>query len=300
MFYLVPLIIIVICLGLICYIIFRKFPQAASLDLEHFEEEWEVLKKREILRQHLETKSRELKKKWKTTVSPLGKLWGKIQLKFRIYVGKVERLWRHEEEMKRRQEEAQSVALGCQSKITELMQQADNHLRSGNLEKAEEFYIAVIKLDKKNIPAYRRLGETYLAQNSLDEALQTYLFLCQLAPNDDVWLVKIAEIYEKQGKIHEAIQSYQQAAVLNDSVSTRFFHLAELLLKVKESQVAAEAIAQAVEIEPKNPQYLDLMIEIAIICNDKILAQKGLNDLRLINSKNKKLDEFRERISKME
>lgn len=301
MYYLLPLLIILSCVGVILFIIFKKFPQAASLDLKNFNEEKEAQKKQEILHQHLKARSRDLKKKWQEKITPLGKLWRLVQLKFRIYVGKIERLWHYEETMKKQQEQAvKANSAGKSHKIIELLRQADNHLRAGNLEKAEEFYIAVIKQDTKSIPAYRGLGETYLAQNSLDEALQTYIFLNQLVPDDDIWLVKIAEILEKQGKINEAIQYYQQAVVLNDSLSPRFFHLAELLLKIKEPEVAAEAIAQAVELEPKDSKYLDLSIEIAIICHNKALAQKIYEDLRLLNSENQKLEYFKERISKME
>jgi len=99
--------------------------------------------------------------------------------------------------------------------------------------------------------------------------------------------------------LEEAIDYYQQAVVANDAFSTRFFHIAELLLKVNQPAVAREAVVQAVELEPKNPKYLDLLLEIAIILRDKNLAQRGYNELRAVNPENNKLDEFRVRVDQI-
>ncbi len=143
------------------------------------------------------------------------------------------------------------------------------------------------------------MGDAYLAKNSLEEARQTYRFVLQLEPDDDSVMVKLAEIAESQGDVEEAIEYYQHAVLVNDALSPRFYHLAELLLKVDQASVAKEAVLQAVELEPKNPKYLDLLIETAIICGDRVLAQKGYNDLRLVNPENNKLNDFLDRINKM-
>ena len=84
-----------------------------------------------------------------------------------------------------------------------------------------------------------------------------------------------------------------------DSVSPRFYHLAELLLKVEQPEVAKESIVQAVELEPQNPKYLDLLTETAIICRDKDLALQSYNDLRGVNPDNQKLDGFKDRIDQL-
>ena len=97
--------------------------------------------------------------------------------------------------------------------------------------------------------AYRGLGDTYLAKNSIEEARQTYKFLIRMEPDDDSVLVKLAEIAESQGNLEEAIEYYQQAVLVNDSFSPRFYHLAELLVKVGQPQVATEAILQARALE---------------------------------------------------
>ena len=54
---------------------------------------------------------------------------------------------------------------------------------------------------------------------------------------------------------------------------------------------------QAVELEPKNPKYLDLLIETVILCGDKDLAERAFNELRMVNPENQKLAVLRERIN---
>lgn len=280
-------------------IIFRKFPQLANLDLESLPQEQLAKKKREMFGRRVKAEHSRLITNFIGITKPLGKVWGRLQLKFRIYVGKIERLLHHEQRAKSRAVLAQMPSEAIDVKLANLSSEGEQNLERGNLEKAEELFIAAIKMDPKFAPAYRGLGDTYLAKGALNEAEETYQFLMQLSPKDDAAMVKISELLEKKGKIEEAINYLQQAVIVNDSLSSRFFHLTELLLRVNEPSVAKEAIVQAVELEPKNPKYLDLLIETGILCGDKDLAESGLSELRLVNPQNQKLESFQSRINSL-
>ena len=102
-----------------------------------------------------------------------------------------------------------------------------------------------------------------------------------------------------QGNNTEAIQYLEQAIVLNDALSPRFYYLAELLLKTGQPATALEAVRSAIALEPKNPKYLDLLLETAILVNDKDLAEQTFSELRLVNPANQKLAGFKERIDKI-
>ncbi|MDD2758377.1 MAG: tetratricopeptide repeat protein [Patescibacteria group bacterium] len=291
--------IIVTALVVVAVVATRKFPQVANLDLDNLSEEQENKKKRELLSRRLEARGKKAEKIWAEKMVPLVDLWGKLQAKFRVYVGRIEKLLHYEELLKHRTKVKAMPAGEKEYQIGELLQQAENHVLQSNFDKAEELYIAAIKLDKKSVPAYRGLADTYMAKGAVDEAFQTYAFLSKLLPSDDNLLVKLGEIAEERGRTEEAIQYYEQATVINDSLSPRFYHLAELLRKSDQPDIALEAIAQAVELEPKNPKYLDLLIETAIICGNKTLAEKNFEELRLVNPENHKLNEFKEKIEKM-
>lgn len=277
----------------------RKFSQVANLDVHNLPEELESQKKKQLLSKRLEERARHMRDVWKQRLWPLVKVWGILQLKFRIYFGKVERLWHHEQTLKNKLKKKIVKTPVSREQVDNLVQQGEQWFQNKDYERAEELFIEAIKLDVKCQAAYRGLGDTYLAKGQLEEAKETYQFLLQLHPHDDIVMVKLGEISEIQGKLEEAIGYYQQAALENDSLSTRFYHLAELLLRVGQPVTAKEAIVQAVELEPKNPKYLDLLIEIAIICGDQSLAKDSYNELRLVNPDNRKLVEFKEKIEVM-
>lgn len=297
--YLIVFIILGISLLGMAFVVFRKFPLLANLDLQNLPQEKLAQKKKEMVSRRVQVEHGRLILNFIKLMKPVERLWGRLQLKFRIYVGQIERLLHHEQRAKIDAELAQLPSEAVDSKLTSLISEGEQNLERGSLEKAEELFIAAIKMDAKFAPAYRGLGDTYLAKGALKEAEETYQYLMQLSPKDDGAMVKISELCEKQGKIEEAINFLQQAVIANDSLSSRFFHLAELLLRVNQPSVAKEAIVQAVDLESRNPKYLDLLTETGILCGDKVLAERGLAELRLVNPQNQKLESFQGRIHAM-
>lgn len=292
------LFIIILCVAIIAYIVISKFSQMANLDLGQIEKEKVSKKKKEIILRKVDKESGEVQKKIGVALKPVGKIWGKLQLKFRIYVGKVQELWQHEQVVKTKEKVGKNPQ-EKENKLEEIIREGERYLEEKNLEKAENSFITAISLENKSAPAYRGLGDVYMAKNELEEARQTYLFLTRLEPDDDSAWVKLAEIAESQGDLEEAISYYQKAVLVNDSLAPRFYHLGELLLKIEQPDSAIEAIVQAVELEPQNPRYLDLLIENAIICGNKELAIRSVDKLKMVNPDNNKLDSFRERIFKI-
>ncbi|MFA6486668.1 MAG: tetratricopeptide repeat protein [Candidatus Magasanikbacteria bacterium] len=296
---LVFLVVILISAAVIAVVVFRKLPQLANLDLASLNEEQQFQKKRQIIGKRIEEHNRRVKEIWSKRLAPFNRVWRVGQFKFRVYVGKVEKLWYHERVSKSENSPDAPPAEEKIQKISNLVAEGEQCLSNNNFSRAEELFIAAIKIDQKSASAYRGLGDTYLAQNSLEEARETYRFVLQLEPEDDSVLVKLAQIAESQGDVEEAIQYLQQATVVNDSLAPRFYHLAELLLKIKQPLVAKDSALQAVQLEGKNPKYLDLLVETAIICSDKPLARLYFNELRLVNPDNQKLDEMFQRIDKI-
>lgn len=290
------LVIILLGLAAIGFVVIRKFPQVSNLDINNLPQEKMFRKKQEIIFHRIEEQGRIFKKKSKKFFVPLQKVWSRLQLKFRIYVGKIERLWHHEQTRKQKID-ANLSSEELEQKINQLITEGEQCLQFNQFDRAEEKFIAVIKLDNRVATAYRGLGDAYFARELLEEARETYRFVLQLEPEDDGVLVKLANIAESQGDLEEAIEYYQKAVIINDSLSPRFAKLADLLLKIDQPEAAKEAILGAIELETQNPKYLDLLAEIAILCRDKVLADKAYNDLRLVNPENNKLANLRERIN---
>ncbi len=289
---------LIISLVIIFFVIIRKFPQLSNLDTNSLPQEKVAQTKKKIIYKRLAERGGTFSHKLFGVLIPLGKFWKLSQSKFRDYVNKIYRLWQHED-IARKKMAIESTGEDKEIKIQHLLNEAEESLVNGRLDDAENYYISIISLETKNVPAYRGLADIYINKRELEEARQTLLFLTRIEPDDDAAFVKLAEIAESQGDLEEAINCYQKAVLINDAVSPRFYHLTELLLKVNQPLVAREAIVQAIELEPQNPKYLDLLIETAIICHDKDLALKGYNDLRIVNVENQKLDGFRDRIDRL-
>jgi len=328
------LFVLILSLGLVAYIVISKFPQLRSLDVKSLPTEKEFRKKQELIDKRIAEKGQKLKQKFEKYLIPLGKMWGQWQLKFRIYVGKIKRMMHHEEELKKEgkltkiedsrfvfdedepekdvvlSEEPKDVVNDLKDddvkakenltyKINSLLQEAEHNFQMKNYEKAEENFIAVIKLDQANPASYRGLADTYLALGSLEEARQTYKFVLKLEPDDDSVMVKMGEIAENQGDIEEAIEYYQKAIIVNDTLAPRFYHLAKLLHQINQDETAKESILSAVELDSNNLEYLDLLLQIAIILSNKNLAQDSYEKLRALDPENIKLDAYKEKIDVM-
>jgi len=267
------------------------------LDLENLPAEKINRKKKEIISKRIDEKRKKLSAFSARWLTPLVKLWGKLQLRFRIYVGQVGRLLWHEQSGQKVVKVSKTPE--NDGHVKQLIGEGERYLSEKNYDLAEEKFIAAIKADNRAADAYRGLGDTYFAKKSIEEARETYRFVLQIEPDDDSVLVKLADIAESQGDVEEAIQYYQQAITINDNLSPRFARLAELLLKVEEPNVARESVMSALELEPENPKYLDLSTEIAILCRDKAWAMDVLRRLTLVNPANHKLADLKQRIETM-
>jgi tetratricopeptide (TPR) repeat protein len=308
MFYIFPFVLIVCSLAVILVIVIKKFPQLSLLDVESLPEVKEEKKKNQVLQKRVNTKTTETKEKQSAKLTLFLSNLKKVQSKFRGYVGDVEKrvmekdivkIKKIEKKLEPKPKKEVPITETKKDKVKNLIKQAKIAFEAMQLDVAESSYISVIRLDNKNTDAYRGLIDVYFKRGQYDEAGETCEFLLQLNPKDDWGHVRMAEISEEQGDIPRSIQHYQEAVLINDSISTRFAKLAQLLQQVEQYETAIEAIEQALDIEPDNPKYLDNFVELAIIVIDKTRAKDGYERLRLANPGNKKLDTFKQRIAKM-
>ena len=94
--------IIIACLVVVAVIVIRKLPQLANLRLDKLPEEKQFLKKKEMIARRVDEHSKVVKARWAKIFLPVRKFLGVMQLNFRIYVGKVERLWKFEQSTKKK------------------------------------------------------------------------------------------------------------------------------------------------------------------------------------------------------
>ncbi len=71
-----------------------------------------------------------------------------------------------------------------EKKVIDLLEEAAEKLGSGNYKEAESNYIEVVKVDSKNIRAYKGLGRLYAKQYNKKDAIASYEQVLKIDPND--------------------------------------------------------------------------------------------------------------------
>ncbi len=293
-----PFFLIIISIGVIIFIIVRKFPQISLIDVENLPEVKADKRKDEILKKKAEAKAIESRNTLIKKLKPLLSKLKEIQLSFRKYVGNVER--KVSQEKGRKAIESKKVVSGVKKEsFRTLLREGSVLGEEKNFDSAEKKYLSAIKIDPKGIEAYKGLAGVYVKQNQLEEAKETYDFILHLDKKDADTMTKLAEIAETEKDDKTAVDYYEKAASTDDQNPQRFAKLAEIFNRLGEYDKALEAIAQSVEMEAQNPKYLDMWAEISIMGGHRGEAEKAYTELRLVNPENKKLDLLKDRISKL-
>jgi tetratricopeptide (TPR) repeat protein len=252
----IPLGAIVLSLAGIIFIIIKKFPVLASINVASIKSEQEAIKKEKIVAERLSRKISSTGKFLYALFLPVG-LAAK-GLFSKVYEKVSE--WEKKYGNKKKEKMVSPPDDGGQMKT--LFFEAEECLRTGKLEEAEKKCISVIALDHKNIDAYKKLGAVYLEQKNYDNAYETFKHILKLNPDDVETLLDLGALHKQRGKNEEALANFKRA----------------------------------VELEPGSPKNLDFLIDISIIVKNKDLAEETLKKLREVNPENQKLAEFEERI----
>ncbi|MBI5230048.1 MAG: tetratricopeptide repeat protein [Candidatus Magasanikbacteria bacterium] len=308
-FNIIPFVLIIACLVGVMVIVVRKFPQLTSLDVGTLPKVQQAEVKKQL----------ELKRFWRAMAH--AGVWLKIasgpvkvvckagQNRFRAYVARLqEKYEKVAEEVEAKKVSVKSVsnsapvapasavALG---KIEEWLSRAEEHIDRNELKEAEQCFIESLKLDEKNVEAYRGLGKVYLDLERYKEAIAIFKFLLKLAPQDDRAFNRLAMAYMGQNKYEDAVKALEKAVEINDGLAIRFFDLGRLYQELERPAAALRNFQKASDIEPGNPKYLDQLLEISIITGDRRLAEEAYERLEAVNPDNQKLPAFRERIEEM-
>jgi len=184
-----------------------------------------------------------------------------------------------------------------EEKITALLVEADALKSTSDFKKIEGKYIEIIKIDSKNIEAYEGLGQLYLENNQNKEARQIFDFLLKLGVEDAGLFVNIANLAWEDDNLDEAKTYYLKALSLDGSLMSARVNLGLIFNELSDKDSAAAQFRAALELEPRNPRYLDLLIESSIKIGDKELAKNALKKLELVNPENKKIKDLKKKIT---
>lgn len=263
MYNIIPLILILVCLAVILAIIFKKLPLLAVFDVNAIPEEKEADTKNKIMEERLNRRLKLIKEK----IRPFGQLVANF-FQRKIQSSK-ERIAKLEEKYQVQTKQEPLVTKEefetKEKKISNLLEAGQDLAKAEDYNSAEKKYIEILGLDAKNIEAYRGLGNLYILQKQFVEAIQTFRHIVKL----------------------------------NKADSLAHFELAEVFVRLEDYDNALNSLNKALEIEPVNPKFLDLLLTISIIIKNKEMAKEGLTRLKAVNPENAKIEEFEQKIREL-
>jgi len=262
MYNIIPLVLISISIFIILIIVVRKFSALANLDVENMPAEKEAKFKEQLATSRLQ---RNLSK-WGSKITKFGRFINeKGAFVFRTGYDKLHEIRKEyvKPEIPETEEDKEIMIKELFFKISDLDDKDDF------LEKEKDL-IRIIEIDSKNIKAFNSLGELYSENKKYEEAKQAFSHVLKLLPDDDT--AKQADVYYDMALIYKSTD---------------------------ENIEALETIKMASKFVPNNPRFLDALLDISIINNEKELAEEALGKLESVNPENGKIEELREKIQKI-
>ncbi|MBN2884548.1 hypothetical protein JXE04_01335 [Patescibacteria group bacterium] len=251
---------------IILYIIIRKFPVLSILDVENIPGEKEAKFKEHILSQRLNRDFGRITILWLRFRGFIGGLIGGFLKK------NYQKLSKMRDDLRRQKKLSFSEK---KERIDHLFGIAKNALAEYDYESAEKRLIEIISLDAKRLTAFLDLAEVYRLRKNFQESKATLEHALKLA-------LQI-------GRDPEMLEGIIVAEI--------HFSLAWVCFELSLLDEALEYIRQALDVEPNNPRYLDLILDLSIMRKDKKLALASWEKLAAANPENKKLEELKVKIN---
>lgn len=280
MFNIIPLIIILISLAIIIVIVARKLSLLANLDVDSIPAEKEAKFKERIISNRLKRNFFKYYNKVAKALKPVGaglSGFGKwLILKLTEFKDNYNR-------------DAAAQTPRADS-LQKLFLEAEELMKAEEYDAAEKKYIEIISLDSQNYQAFWDLGNLYFERKAHNEARQSLEHALKLLEQKEV--IGGAGTPDKAGGT-EADEDRGRAA------AGIYYDLALICREAEDNAGAFTKISRALRLEPNNPRYLDIKLEISIINKDKISALDAFEKLAAVNPENQKLGEFEKQIAEL-
>lgn len=281
--------IIIVCIGIILYIISKKFPILSSINVESLKKYRHERIKKGLIEDRLKRKFRLLKLKKIKNGNDVNKK-SPILEKFYKYVKNVELKYKEKVHTENPQAEDNE-----KSKMI-IVEDAKKFADEEKFKEAEDKYIEAISLDSKFIAAYKGLAEVYVEMKDYDHAKEIYKYILKMNIEDDSTDDSLGKIASPEGDAKTAEKDYLKTISLNNEAASYHVDLGEVYITTGEYDKALKCFQEALKLEPNNPRNLDAIIEVAIKMEDKELAHNYFKKLKEVNPENEKLEEIANKI----
>src|SRR6266568_3968155 len=130
--------------------------------------------------------------------------------------------------------------------------------RTGNLEKAEEHYLAAVRLNPNQFPdAHYDYAVVLMKEGKLDEAERVFRKALEIDPSFADAYNNLGYLFERQGKPAEAIAEYKKAVEHKPSFRQAHFNLGRLLVNQQQYGEGIQELQQTLSpVDEATPAYL--------------------------------------------
>lgn len=123
----------------------------------------------------------------------------------------------------------------------------------------EQFHLQQISEDPRNLNLYSALGQFYMANGKFADAQSVYEYLVKRDPSNSSYQAKLAYCKINLKLYDDAAQWYEKSLTLDPGHPNRYYNLALAYKMSGKRQQSARAIRRALELEPKNQKYRELL-----------------------------------------
>jgi len=134
--------------------------------------------------------------------------------------------------------------------------------QKGELEKALEYYRQAAKEDPKCVPAYLRQGQVYVKKKYISKAWFLTKRAHLLEPKNPEILHTLGVIRTYQHDYPEAVKFIRQSLAIRPGSAVVYNDLGNAYLKMGKLRETLECFRKAVELDPYNREYKDMLAEV--------------------------------------
>lgn len=291
MLYLIPAIIIIIALAAIFWIIARKYYCLAIIDTKSIASERENIIKDRIIADRIRRGAAAKLESINGIVIPILE---RIKNYFRRIYHKILEL------EKKYQLSGKIVKINDEMKEKLRMMHilANDFFIKEDFINAENKYIEILSLDRRNLDAYKGLAEIYLKQKNYQHAMEILLHAIKINSKDEHLYITLGILYKELGNMEEAKKYFLKTLALNKKNSSNYVNLYFIYKETDDFKKAIKVISKAAELIP-SAKNLELLIEINILIKDKKMALVAYEQLKAISNEDNKLDEIKRKIDEI-
>ena len=125
--------------------------------------------------------------------------------------------------------------------------------------KNERYFLDIIKQQPKNFAHYDAFGKFYLGKENINDAQDIYQYLVNHQPANADYHARLAYCWYQNSNFAKAAEHYQKSLSLDSTQPNRYYNLGQSLQSAGRTAEAIETLTKALELEPKNPKFLQVL-----------------------------------------